>query len=684
MGDILHKIVEAVGSNQHLAYGLVLVLSFSESLPVLGSFIPGTTIIVTIAALVPSGAIDIWWLLGSAILGAIVGDGFSFWLGQRYHREIAEMWPLKKYPQLIALGQAAFDKHGGKSILIARFTPAIRAIVPLVAGILRMEPWRFYVVNIVSAFAWAIAHIVPAVIVGASLAVAGAVGGRLLVMIVVLAVVLWLIVLLVRLAVGKGLPLLAGGASRLWLWARHHDNWASREVLSLLDPSHDEVKGLALLVLLLGGGITGLLAVLDDTGAGEPVLRMDQAVLNFLQGVHSAWADRALVVLKELGDPLVTGAVALAAALWLAARGGRRAAAYWLGGIAVAGLFASGLAVLLGLPRPMPLEEASRLAFTLGHTAVCGTVYGLLAVLAGRELAARGRSALAILMSVLVFLIAFSRVYLGVRWTSDAAVGFAFALAWVAGLGIVYLNHRPQKVGAGGLLGLAALVLATAGVYHASGHFRGDLHRYALRPVISHMAAAEWWRDGWADEPARRIDLAGGLEEPITLQWAGTLPALETALAARGWSEPPPWTLGSALAWLEPGAELSDLPVLTQLHDGRPARLILIRPEKGPAKRLILRLWRAPVELDTGDGRSSRLWLGTVVEQRLYHVGSFLTFGRAVRDENAPRAELEAALLPGRTVQRAMAVDRWGWSGWVLLAHEPDMTLPRIEEDGAP
>ncbi len=292
--------------------------------------------------------------------------------------------------------------------------------------------------------------------------------------------------------------------------------------------------------------------------------------------------------------------------------------------------------------------------------------------------------ALAILMSVLVFLIAFSRVYLGVRWTSDAAVGFAFALAWVAGLGIVYLNHRPQKVGAGGLLGLAALVLATAGVYHASGHFRGDLHRYALRPVISHMAAAEWWRDGWADEPARRIDLAGGLEEPITLQWAGTLPALETALAARGWSEPPPWTLGSALAWLEPGAELSDLPVLTQLHDGRPARLILIRPEKGPAKRLILRLWRAPVELDTGDGRSSRLWLGTVVEQRLYHVGSFLTFGRAVRDENAPRAELEAALLPGRTVQRAMAVDRWGWSGWVLLAHEPDMTLPRIEEDGAP
>ncbi|MFI4987997.1 MAG: VTT domain-containing protein [Alphaproteobacteria bacterium] len=698
MGDILHKIIEAVGSNQHLAYALVLVLSFSESLPVLGSFIPGTTIIVTIAALVPSGAVDIWWLLGAAIVGAILGDGFSYWLGHRYHREIANMWPLKRYPQLIGLGQAAFEKHGGKSILIARFTPAIRAIVPLVAGILRMDAWRFYVVNIVSAFAWAIAHIVPAVVVGASLAVAGAVGGRLVVLIVVLAVVLWAIVLLVRLAVRKGLPLLGRGATRLWLWARHHDNWASREVLSLLDPSHHEVKGLLLLVALLIGGTAALLAVVHDMLTGGPIARMDQAVFNFFQDVHTLWADRTMVVLSELGDPVVTAAVVLAAALWLAARGGPRATAYWLGAVAFAALYVVALAFILDLPRielwrlelprPTPLEGAlNRLDFTAGHTALTGTVYGFLALLIGRELEARGRLALAILTTVLVVLIAFSRVYLGVRWASDVAAGFAFALVWVAGLGLVYLSHRPRQIGAGGFGGVLLFVLAAVGVYHASADFHRDLHRYALRPVIRHVAAAAWWRDGWAALPARRIDLAGGLEEPITLQWAGTLADIKAAFAARGWSEPPPWTLVSALSWLESNADLADLPVLTQLHDGQPARLIMIQPEsavRGPAKRLILRLWRAPIELDTGDARSYHLWLGTVVEQRLYHVGSFLTFGRAVRDESAPRARLEAALPSARTVQRGTAVDRWSWDGWVLLAHDPGLVFPNAEKGAAP
>jgi len=91
MGSIYHHIVHAVGANQHLAYALVFFLAFSESFPFIGSIIPGTTIILAISALVPTGAIDIWWLLGSAILGAIVGDGFSYWLGYRYHEEILAM-----------------------------------------------------------------------------------------------------------------------------------------------------------------------------------------------------------------------------------------------------------------------------------------------------------------------------------------------------------------------------------------------------------------------------------------------------------------------------------------------------------------------------------------------------------------------------------------------------------------
>jgi len=326
MGSIYHHIVHAVGANQHLAYALVFFLAFSESFPFIGSIIPGTTIILAIAALVPTGAIDIWWLLGSAILGAIVGDGFSYWLGYRYHEEILAMWPFRKYPQLIMVGRAQIEKHGGKSVFIARFTPAIRAVVPIVAGILRMDPWRFYLVNVGSAFAWAVSHIIPAVVAGASLALAGEVGGRLLALIVILIVVLWLIIIIVRRIVRQGLPLLANGLFRLWHWARNHDNWVSREILSALDPTHNELKGLlGLIGLLIVSGWT-LVGILREVVTGDPLLRADQAVFNFMQAVRTVWGDRVMVILTELGDAVVTISVVLAVTLWLVARQAWRAA----------------------------------------------------------------------------------------------------------------------------------------------------------------------------------------------------------------------------------------------------------------------------------------------------------------------------------------------------------------------
>jgi membrane protein DedA with SNARE-associated domain/membrane-associated phospholipid phosphatase len=688
MGDILHQIIAAVGANQHLAYLLVFLLSFSESLPLLGSIIPGTTVIVGISALVASGAVDIWWLLGSATLGAILGDGFSYWLGRHYHRAITTMWPLRNYPQLIAVGRAAVQKHGGKSIFIARFTPAIRAIVPMVAGILHMPAGRFYVVNIVSAVAWAVAHIVPAVIAGASLALAGAVGGRLVLLIVVLVGALWLILLVVRYAVRRGLPLLANGLLRLWHWARHHDNWVSREVLSLLDPSHHEIKGLLFLITLLVGGTWVLFGILEDVVAGEPLVRADQAVFNFMQGVRSVWGDRVMVALAELGDATVTGAVVLAVTLWLASRRAWRAIAYWLGAVAFALLFAALLKPILHLPRPTTAYGDAGAFAVANHAAVTATVYGFLALLVARELLPPARLALASVAALLVSLIAFSRLYLGAHFLSDVSAGLTFALAWVAGLGIVYLRHNPRAIGAHGLVGLAAAVFVGIGAFHGADSFDRDARRYAVRASPLHMAATEWWDEGWARLPARRIDLAGGLEEPITLQWAGSVELLKARLLAHGWREPPPWSIESALGWLQPGTPLDALPVLTRLHDGRPARLILVHPEApngGHPARLILRLWRSSVQIDGRPGSpTDRLWLGAVVEQRLYRVGSIVSFGLTARDENAPRPRLETDLTPVKVVHRAAAPDPWGWNGWVLLCHDPALALPMPEKSVEP
>jgi membrane protein DedA with SNARE-associated domain len=66
----------------------VFFLALSESIPIIGVVVPGTAVILALSTLVPSGVLVLWPLLAAATLGAIAGDGLSFWLGHRYHREI--------------------------------------------------------------------------------------------------------------------------------------------------------------------------------------------------------------------------------------------------------------------------------------------------------------------------------------------------------------------------------------------------------------------------------------------------------------------------------------------------------------------------------------------------------------------------------------------------------------------
>src|SRR4029077_11437025 len=126
-----------------------------------------------------------WLLVIAAIAGAIIGDGLSFWLGQRYHREILNSWPLNKYPHLIARSERFVTQYGVASVFLARFAPVVRAFVSLVSGILRMSSLQFYAANILSAFAWAPAHIFPGVLLGMAPNLAGLSPARLAILLIV-------------------------------------------------------------------------------------------------------------------------------------------------------------------------------------------------------------------------------------------------------------------------------------------------------------------------------------------------------------------------------------------------------------------------------------------------------------------------------------------------------------------
>jgi len=164
VASLIDPLIAFVSAHPELAYLTVFLAALLEAVPIIGSVIPGSTIIFALSALIPGGELRLEWVLAMAIAGALLGDGSAFWIGHRAQREILNAWPLSNYPRVIAQSEAFFNRWGAPAVFLARFVPPIRAFVPITAGALGMPPARFYGVNVPAILLWAPAHVLPGVL----------------------------------------------------------------------------------------------------------------------------------------------------------------------------------------------------------------------------------------------------------------------------------------------------------------------------------------------------------------------------------------------------------------------------------------------------------------------------------------------------------------------------------------
>nr|WP_249159131.1 DedA family protein [Bradyrhizobium jicamae] len=153
-----------VSAHAWLAYLTLFLAALLEAVPVIGSLVPGSTIILALSALVPGGELKLWPVLAAAVAGAVLGDGTAFLIGYRSKREILATWPLSNYPSVVQRSEEFFHRWGVLAVFFARFVAPIRAFVPITAGALDMQPSRFYAVNIPAILLWAPAHVLPGVL----------------------------------------------------------------------------------------------------------------------------------------------------------------------------------------------------------------------------------------------------------------------------------------------------------------------------------------------------------------------------------------------------------------------------------------------------------------------------------------------------------------------------------------
>lgn len=147
----LVELIRAVG------YLGVFTIVFLESGLLIGFFFPGDSLLFTAGFLASQGFFDIKILIAGCFIFAVLGDSIGYYIGSRLGPKIfTKENSIFFHKKHLERAQKFYDRHGGKTIILARFIPVIRAFAPVVAGVGTMAYKRFLFYNLFGAVLWAI------------------------------------------------------------------------------------------------------------------------------------------------------------------------------------------------------------------------------------------------------------------------------------------------------------------------------------------------------------------------------------------------------------------------------------------------------------------------------------------------------------------------------------------------
>lgn len=140
-----------------LGSGLIAIGAtiFAESGLLIGFFLPGDTLLLGAGILASQGSLPIGWLLVVVIVCAILGDNVGYSIGHRTGKKLlTKKDSILFQKEHIQRAEEFYQKHGGKTIVLARFVPIVRTFAPMVAGMSNMPRRRFFSFNIVGGILW--------------------------------------------------------------------------------------------------------------------------------------------------------------------------------------------------------------------------------------------------------------------------------------------------------------------------------------------------------------------------------------------------------------------------------------------------------------------------------------------------------------------------------------------------
>jgi len=154
---ILHldtKLPEIIQNYGTWTYGILFAIIFMETGFVVTPFLPGDSLLFAAGTFAGLGSLNPWLLWGLLFVAAVVGDTVNYWIGHTIGPRAFDQNIRFLKRDYLDRTQEFYEKHGGKTIVLARFVPIVRTFAPFVAGVGTMNYSRFIVYNVVGGFVW--------------------------------------------------------------------------------------------------------------------------------------------------------------------------------------------------------------------------------------------------------------------------------------------------------------------------------------------------------------------------------------------------------------------------------------------------------------------------------------------------------------------------------------------------
>lgn len=419
MRDIFTPIIANLeGIIKHGGYALLSLITILEGVPIIGSLIPGHTVVIISGFLSKLGVFNIGFVIFIVIASAMLGDFSGFYLGKRYGYDF-----LKKFGKVLFIKDEYIEKaksivatHTGKAIILGRFNPITRPLIPFIIGASKVHVNKFWLFDFISVTLWALSSIFVGYIFGASYhLVAGVVGKFIFIAITASALIVW------------GYSIIN---KRFHIFAKY-------ELIALI----------LNLIGLYGFFKTVQDAIKDHAYMAELDIWINSFFANNLKSTTLAFMN----IITDMFSPVSLLMISVIISIYLFSLKKWRYLVITISSM-VGGFLLGGLIKEI-VERVRPFDALileSDFSFPSVH-ALMATVFFTLIIymFAGKIKSFFAREILIGISIIMIVLVSVSRLYLGVHWFSDVIAGCSFGLFWTTSmilsvryLGLIYVSVR--------------------------------------------------------------------------------------------------------------------------------------------------------------------------------------------------------------------------------------------------